>query len=184
MKLLLPLFILLHSSGFSQNADFLLVKKKGRTIQTIFAGRDIAFTTTSGAYINAHINGIKNDTLYLQEYLVQRLLTTLGTWIIDTIGSYHYRFNYRQVAAMGKKEKKGFNLNATGASLLGGGVLLTLASGVVYLADRKNFSPALLGAAAGLGAVGYLLNKSGTKPIIFGKKYTLQYINMSNTKTD
>ena len=184
MKLLLPLFLLLYTSGFSQSADFLQVKKRGRTIQTIFAGRDIAFTTTSGAYINAHINGIKNDTLYLQEYLVQRLPTTLGTWIIDTIGSYHYQFNYKQVAAMGKKEKKGFNLNAAGASLLGGGILITLASGVVYLADRKNFSSSLLIASAGLGAVGYLLYKTGGKPMIFGKKYTLEYMNMSNTKTD
>jgi hypothetical protein len=176
MKLLLPLFLLLSSYCFSQTADFIQVKKNGKTIQTIFAGQDIAFTTTSGAYITAHINGIKHDSLFLQEYITQRLPTTIGTWITDTLGSYHYQFNYKQVAAMGKKEKKGFNLNETG------GVLLTVASGVVYVADKEKFSAPLLLASAGLGAVGYLLLKTGDKPMVFGKKYTLEYMNMSGTK--
>lgn len=181
MKLFLPVLLLIAYTARSQNADFITVKKRGKTFQTIYAGRNIEFSTTSGAYINAFINGIKNDTLYLQEFLVQQLPTTFGTYILDTLGSYHYKFHYKQIAMLGKKPKRGFNVNGSGASLFGGGVLLTLASGVVYLADRKSFSPTLLIASAGLGAFGYFLMKAGNNPVIIGKKYTLHYMNMSNT---
>jgi hypothetical protein len=182
MKLWLPLFLLFPCFGISQSADFILIKKKNKTLQTYFAGREIAFTTTSGSYINAHINGIKNDTLYLQEFLVQRLPTTIGTYILDTMGSYHYKFHYNQIAVVGKNEKKGFNRGGSGASLFGGGILLTLASGVVYIADRKNFSRPLLLAAVGLGGFGYFLLRTGGKGMVIGKPYKLEYINMSNTK--
>lgn len=180
MKLFLPALLFFSLSSFSQTADFIIVKKRSQTIQTIFAGRNIEFVTTSGAYINASINGIKNDTLYLQEFLVQRLLTTFGSYILDTIGSYHYKFHYKQIASLGPKAQKGFNLKGSGASLFSGGVILTLASGVIYLADNKKFSAPLLLAAAGLGTAGYFLMKSGGKPMMIGKKYKLQYMSMQN----
>ncbi len=184
MKFLLPVFLLFNLVCNAQHADFLLVKKKGKTLQTIFAGRDISFVTTSNAYINAHLNGIANDSLFLQEFIVLRLPTTIGTYILDTVGSYHYKFHYNQIAALDKKPQRGFNKTGSGASLFGGGVVLTLASGIIYLIDKKNFSPKLLIAAAGLGTFGYFLVKSGGKGIVIGKKYQLQYMNMSISKPD
>jgi hypothetical protein len=152
-------------------------------MKTFFAGTNIEITTTSGAYINALVNGIKNDTLYLQQFIVQYLPTTFGTYIIDTIGSYHYKFHYNQVKAIGQWKKATFNTKGSGASLFGGGVLLTLASGVVYLVDREKFSAPLLIASAGLAGLGYLWAKSGGKGIVIGKKYKLVYMNMGNSKT-
>lgn len=184
MKFFLPFLLLSCFTTHAQNADFIYVKKNGKTIQTIFASRNIEFTTTSGAYINAYINGIKNDTLYLQEFLVQQLPTTFGTYILDTLGSYRYKFHYTQIAIMGKKKKRGFNTSGSGASLFGGGVLLTAASGVIYLVDRKTFSAPLLIAAAGLGGFGYFLMKVSDRPIYIGKKYKLQYMNMSNASVN
>ncbi len=184
MKFFLPALLFISLSSFSQNADFIVVKKHGKTIQSIFAGRNIEFVTTSGAYINAYINGIKNDTLYLQEFIVQHMLTNFGTYILDTLGSYHYKFHYNQVASLGKKAKRGFNMQGSGASLFGGGIILTLASGVVYLADRDKFSAPLLLASAGLATAGYFLMKSGGHPMLIGKKYTLQYINMGNANSN
>jgi hypothetical protein len=185
MKLFLPaLLLLLSLASQAQNADYILVKKKGKTIQTLFAGRNIELSTTTGAYINALINGIKNDTLFLQEFLVQKLLTTFGTYVLDTLGSYHYKFHYNQISLLGKKPRRGFNLTGSGGSLFGGGVVLALASGVIYLADKKNFSPKLLIASVALSGFGYLLLKSSGKPVIIGKKYTLQYVNMSNSNVN
>ncbi|MBP6024433.1 hypothetical protein [Ferruginibacter sp.] len=152
-------------------------------MKTFFAGTNIEITTTSGAYINALINGIKKDTLYLQQFIVAYLPTTFGTYIIDTIGSYHYKFHYNQVKAIGQWKKATFNTKGSGASLFGGGVLLTVASGVVYLADREKFSAPLLIASAGLAGLGYLWAKSGGKGIVIGKKYKLVYMNMGNSKT-
>jgi len=146
---------------------------------------DIAFTSESGSFINAHINGIKNDTLYLQEFIVRYLPTNIGTYIIDTVGSYRYKYHYNQLAAIGRKEKTNFNVKGSGAALLGGGAVLTLASGIVYVADRKNFSAPLLIASAGLGTLGYFMakGKKHGNAYIIGRKYKLVYMNMSNNKS-
>ncbi len=120
--------------------------------------------------------------MFLQEFIIRYLPTTIGTYIIDTAGSYHYTFHYNQIKAIGRKEKKGFNTKSSGASLFGGGVLLTLASGVVFLVDRKNFSAPLLIASAALGTLGYFWATSGRDGLAIGKKYRLVYMDMSNNK--
>lgn len=164
---------------YAQPSDFIALKKKGKTIRSYYAGTHIEFITHTGAYRNALINRIHNDTLYLQEFEVRLLPTTFGTYIRDTAGSYRFKYHYNQVFSLGPKKQK-FNWSGSGSSLMGGGVLLMLGSGVVYLADRNNFSPGLLGAAAALTGIGYLLNKSGSKGIVPGKRnYTLDYIDIT-----
>ncbi len=184
MKLLLPILLLIPVLSFCQSADFILLKKKNKTIDKFFSGGDISFTSESGAYINAHINGIKNDTLYLQEFIIRYLPTTIGTYIIDTASSYRYKYHYNQIAAIGRKEKTNFNTRGSGAALFGGGALLTLASGVVYVADKEKFSAPLLFTSVGLGTLGYFMSKGkkSGNAIPIGKKYQLVYMDMSNVQ--
>ncbi len=182
MKIILPVLLLISAITQAQSADFLILKKHGKTVETFYAGTNIAFTSTTGAYHDALINQLKNDSLYLQEFITRYLPTTFGTYIIDTMGSYHYQYHYDQIAAMGRKEKKGFDTKGSGAALLGGGVVLTLASGVVYLVDRKKFSAPLLIASAALGTLGYFLAKGHSSGIVIGKKYKLIYMSMSPNK--
>jgi hypothetical protein len=185
MKLLLPILLLISATSFSQSADFIQLKKKNKLVTTFYSGMNISLTAQSGANINALINGIQNDTLYLQEFIIQYLPTTFGTYIIDTVGSYRYKYHYNQVAAIGKKEKTNFNTKGSGAALFGGGALLTLASGVIYVVDRKKFSLPLLLTSVGLGTLGYFLAKGKKNGIamVIGKKYKLVYMNMSIKKT-
>ena len=177
-------FLLFLSVGiaYAQPSDFIILKKKDRTIRSYYAGTQIEFVTTTGAYRNAVITRITNDSIFLQEFIVRQIPTTLGFYITDTAGSYRFAYNYKQIGSIGKQQK-GFNVNGSGAALLGGGVLLTLANGVVYLADRKKFSPALLIASVGLAAVGYVLSKAGSKGIVIGKHhYRLEYIKVTDEK--
>ena len=136
------------------------------------------FTATSGAYIDAQVEKIKNDTLYLREFIIRYLPTTFGTYKVDTAGSFRYQYHYNQVAAIGRKEKTNFNWRGTGGALLGGGILLTLASGVVYLVDRKKFSAPLLIGSVALGTAGYFLSRRKNNSITIGNKYKLVYMNM------
>lgn len=141
-----------------------------------YAGSNIEFVSNTGAYRNAVITKIKNDSIFLKEYIINRIPTTLGFYVIDTAGSFHYEYNYNQIAHFGKVNNK-FNVGGSGATLMGGGILLTLASAVVYVADKKNFSPALMAVAAGLAGVGYLMGKASGKGITIGKNhYHLQYM--------
>lgn len=181
MKFLLYLLLFSPSACLAQEADFIQLKKRGKTIATFYSGSQIAFTAETGAYINAVINGIKNDTLYLQQFVVRRIPTTIGTIIIDTVGSYRYKYHYNQIKAIGLKQKNNFNTRGSGAALFGGGVVLTLASAVVFLAEREKFSPPLLLAAVGLGTAGYFMakGKKGVSGLLIGEKYKLVYMNMS-----
>ncbi len=182
MKSIYFVLLIFSFSAYSQSADFILVKKHGKTIQTIFSGYTITLTTETGATITATINGIKNDTLFLQEYVVRNLPTTIGSYITDTVGSYRYQINYHQIKAIGSKPHKGFDVKGNGGILFSGGVLLTVASGVSYLVDKNKFSAPLLFASMGLGTIGYFLAKGGGNGIVIGKKYQLVYMDMSNTK--
>jgi hypothetical protein len=179
MKCLLAAFLLLSVSAKAQPSDFIILKKKNHTIKTFYAGTNIQFTATNGAYRDALITGIRNDTIYLQEFYILRLPTSYGGFIIDTAGSFRYAYHYNQVKSFGAKAYKGFNVNGSGAALLGGGVLLTLASGVSYLANKDKFSPELLVAAASLGTIGYFMSKAGSKGMVIGKKYRLQYMDVT-----
>jgi hypothetical protein len=181
MRWFLSLLILLAFQARSQNADFIMLKKNGKTVKSFYAGTQIEFISVNGAYRNALIEKISNDSLFLREFIVNRVPTQLGVFITDTAGSYHYSYNYKDIASIGKK-RKGFNLQASGGALLGGGILLTVASGVVYLADRSKFSPQLMIASVGLGGIGYLLTRIGRNGIVIGKHgYSLEYMNLTTS---
>lgn len=179
MKWLLTPLLLIPFFGFTQSSDFIILKKANRAVKYFYAGTHIEFVSSNDAYRDALITDIKNDSIYLQEFYVVRMPTTYGGFIMDTAGSFRYTYHYNQVKSFGKKQKKGFNVSGSGAALLGGGILLTLASGVSYLADKEKFSPQLLGAAVALGTAGYFMSRIGSKGIVIGRKYTLQYMNMS-----
>ena len=182
MKFILSILFFISTDSFAQQADFLILKKHDKKIDTYFAGRNIAFTAISGTHVDALINGIKNDTLYLQEFVVRRLPTVYGAYIIDTAGSYHYKYHYNQIKTIDKKERRGFNLQASGFGLMGGAVLITVGSGIVYLFDRQKFSAPLLIAAVGLGTAGYFMSKDRSHGMTIGKKYKLEYMDMSDKK--
>lgn len=180
-SLLLILSIVLAGQCFAQRSDVIILKKRNKTIDRFYSGKDIAFTTINGAYINANIQGIKSDTLFLKEFIVRTMLTQLGVYIRDTVGVYNLQYHYNEIKIIGK-EKKGFNLSGSAASLMGGGALLMVASGVVYLADREKFSPALLIASASLAGLGFVMAKTTGKGMEIGKKYNLVYLSLSDNK--
>lgn len=179
MKALLPLLVFVSYLSNAQSADFILLKHHNKTLETFYIGSNINFTTTTGAFITANINQIRNDSLYLQQFITRYLPTVFGTYILDTAGSYHYTFHYNQIRAIGLDKPTKFNWSGSGAALLGGGALLTLGSAVVYIADRNKFSAPLLISAVALGTAGYFMSKGNHSGIPIGKKYRLVYMNMS-----
>jgi len=128
--------------------------------------------------MDGQIYAMQHDTVYLQEFLIQRAVTSFGSIITDTVGSFKHKYSYKDIVGMGNAKKQNFDWRGSGAALLGGGTLLALGSGIVYLADREKFSPGLLGAAVGLGTIGYFLAKGKSSGIMIGKKYQLLYMDM------
>lgn len=182
MKWLLFSFLLLNSLTITaQPNDFILLKKNNKTIERFFAGTKIEFTTNTGAYVAADITAIKDDTLFLKELIIKQVPTTLGIYVLDTVGAYYLKYHYNEIKSIGKTGRR-FDFSGSGASLMGGGIVLTVASGIVYLADNKKFSPELLGAAVALTGIGYLMIKSSGKGMVIGKKYSLVYVASADKK--
>ena len=175
---IISFFISIQS--FAQSSDFILFKNKDRTMATWFTGTEIKFTDKSGAYIEGKITAIKHDSLFIKQYIIRQVPAQLGFYVLDTT-YYYYQNNYNQVKSIGKSGRR-FDWAASGGVLMGGGILLTVASGVVFLADNKKFSPELLIAAVGLTGVGYLLSRQSGKGMVIGKKYSLVYIKVSDKK--
>lgn len=134
----------------AQTNDFITLRKKDRVIRTYFVGEHISFLTSNGAFRDAEITAVKNDSIYLQEFLTRKIPTTYGGYILDTAGSFRYAYNYREIHAFGKKQK-GFDIGRSGIALFGGGSVLTLASLAVLAINKDKFSPLLF--SAGLGGV-------------------------------
>ena len=178
--ILIIIFIFTTASVSAQASDFILFKKHDRTVKTYFSGSQITFTNNTGANIEANILAIKNDSLFLQQYITRPVTTAMGFYILDT-SFYYYQYHYKQIAAIGKTGRH-FDWGGSAGVLMGGGLLLTVASGVVYLADNKKFSPELLGASVALFGVGYLLSRTSGKGMVIGKKYSLEYVKATDNK--
>ena len=167
-------------SSFAQS-DLLILKKNNRKVESFFPGSEIDFSTAD-RYYEAYITAVKNDSVFLVQYNVQRVLTTLGVYILDTVSEYHYAVNYHSIISLGKK-RTGFDLNASGAALFGGGILLTTAGLITWIFTKPrteyHASKQLVIGAAALAAIGYFLMKSGKKSMKLGKKYPLTYITMT-----
>ncbi|HMO62365.1 MAG TPA: hypothetical protein PKC39_02950 [Ferruginibacter sp.] len=179
-----PLFILiciacLQPPAMAQQPDFILLKQKNKTVASYFPGSTIRFTSISGAAVDGVITTIRNDSFFLKQYVIRQIPTQLGVYVLDTT-TYHYSYHYTDIAAINKTGRR-FDWASSGAMLLGGGVLLSVAGAVVYLVDKNNFSPELLAASAGLAVAGYFLSRHSYKGMVIGKKFSLHYI---SNKTD
>ena len=181
-------FFLLLIIGFfsyflteAQSSDLLILKKKGRTLQTFFPGNEITFTTST-RYYDGVIQKIDHDSLFLIQYDVKQVPTNLGVYVLDTLGTYPFAVNYKEITGFGKDRNKKFDWSGSGAVLLGGGILITVVGLGTWIFSKPNSqyyaSPYLVGGAALLAVIGYLLIKSAGKGIVLGKKYSLEYISV------
>jgi hypothetical protein len=178
IKLFIFFFLVLFSNICLAQTDFIVLKKNDRTLKTMFAGEEVSFTT-SLRYYSGRIDAVEKDSLYLLEYDVRQIPTNLGVYILDTVATYRSGIYYRDILKIQNK-KRGFNLAASGASLLGGGILLTTIGLGTWLftkeGDQYHASPKLVIGSALLGAAGYVLLKTNGNNYTIGKKYQLQYI--------
>ena len=177
---LLTILLLGTQACIAQN-DLLLLKKNNRTVKSFYPGTHIDFSTGS-RYYEAEITGIKKDSLFLIQYDIRRVYSPmLGLFVSDTVASYPFAVNYKEITALGKEGNK-FNWSGSGAALFGGGALLTTAGLLTWVFSKPDTryyaSPKLVIGAAALTGIGYLLLKTGNKPMKLGKKYTLHYIEL------
>lgn len=175
--LLLPACFFLFVPAFSQQSDFLSLKKGDRTIETYFKGMPVAFIHLNGSAVNGVIENIHNDTVYIIQYDVRMSPTPWGTRVRDTIGHYDLRFHYKEIAAIPKPPAAfEFIRNGTLFMIGGGGYgFLHTFNGLI---QKRKIYPSTLAISGGVAALGFAMRKLRKYYYPVGKKYQLQYIKM------
>jgi len=182
MRLLFILSVaFLYATTCVAQNDLLILKKNNRTIQSFFPGSEIDFSTDV-RYYEGQITDIKRDSVFLVQFDIRHVYSpNLGVFVLDTVSEYHFAINYKEIISLGKS-RKNFDWNASGATLFGGGALLTTAGLITWIFAKPNTRyyarPQLVIGAAALAAIGYVLLKTGNKTMKLGKKYTLHYIKL------
>lgn len=182
MRFFLLLFLILGFAniGFGQN-DLLVLKKNNRVIKSYYPDSEIKFIS-DGLPMEGYITSIARDTIFLIQYDVRQRYTNLGVYVLDTVARYRFSVAFGSISAL-IKERSSF-LGASGAALLGGGVVLTTAGLLTWVLakpDTRYYArPELVIGAATAALVGYAMIKlSGSNQLKLGKKYTLSYIRMN-----
>lgn len=173
--------ILLSIASCKAQSDILILKKNLKTIRTFFPGSEINVSTTEGYYYGK-VTSINRDSIFLIQYDIRQIPSNLGVYFLDTVASYRFAINYKNITAFNKRYSNKFDWSGSGSALLGGGILLTTVGLSTWIFAKPNTryyaSPYLIGGAAALAGIGYLILKSGTKGMVLGKKYSLEYISV------
>ena len=155
-----------------------MLKKKSKVIQTWFGGQHIYVQLNNRSWINALINKIQLDTLYLQPFATPIVLNRFGMPVTDTVfyGVIHVAVN--NLHAFPKNEtlpyvKNGFILQVGGAGYLLLNLINTLSNNEPVFGD-KNISK--ISIAAAVLAIGTIIHKTHKPNYIIGKKYRVEYI--------
>lgn len=172
------LLIFLLISKFSISQDFIVLKKKSRVIQTWFGGQHIYVQLNNGSWVNALINKIQLDSLYLQPFATPVVINRFGMPVTDTVFYGEMTVAVNILHAFPKNESMPYIKNGLILQLGGGGYLLlnvinTLSNNQPVFGN-KNISKVSL--AAAVLAIGTIIHKTHKSNYIIGKKYQVEYI--------
>lgn len=183
--LLVTLLIALTSLCYSQQTDFIVLKKwNNRTVKTLAVGSFLSARTHNGFELNGFITAILNDSIYLRQQDTRLVGTEFGS-VVDTVW-YNLGLDYREIAVFNYKRdnawrnKKGFAVITIPRLMLIGGVGF-LALELINSAYRKeslsehNKLP-ILAVAAGIAVAGYMIPRIQKNRNKAGGKYKVVYV--------
>jgi len=179
----LLIFCFYSITGFTQQSDFIVLKKKNnKTLKTYYPGSFIKGKTYSGFEINGHIDNISNDTIYLTQTSVQQYASRLGVPFLDTV-VYRLAIPYNSIEEFYFKKEKGFRQITIPGILTraGFGYAILETVNVAYRGDKFSENGHLQSIAAGVavggaGVIWSLINKANKKA---GAKYRVIYMKYS-----
>lgn len=168
-SILTLLFLSIACIAFSQQSDFIILKKKNnRTVKTYAKGSFLSGRMNNGFEVHGYISAIRNDSIYLTQQDIRMMGTELGS-TLDTF-KYAVAFDYHQILRYYIKDgdyygrPTGFSvLSVPGLMVIGGvGFLFLETVNTIYRKESFSDHDRLLSMsiAAGIAAAGYFWNKA------------------------
>lgn len=186
MKILLSICLLLFGgTAFSQQADFIVLKKKNnRTLKTYYAGSFISAVTYGGFQINGWIKDIRNDSIIIRQEELRQFQQEFGM-VLDTL-VYTIVIDYREIKQWNYTRgytwggRKGFVQVAVPKILMIGGtgfIVLELVN-TAYRKESLNEGNKLssLAIAGGVALAGLGMEALQNRNKKVGKKYQVVYV--------
>lgn len=176
--LLLLSFLFIFHKAFSQQSDFISLKKNGRTIKNYFTGSSFEFVHANGSMVSGFINRIYKDTLYMYLYDIRMTPTPWGTRFADTVGKYDLKYSFKEIVAI-PKPGKGFEFIRNGSIFMIGGVGYAALHTINGLIQKSKIEPSVLAISGGVALVGFTMRKLRKYYYTIGKKYTIEYVQLT-----
>jgi hypothetical protein len=177
--------LLFGGTAFSQQADFIVLKKKNnRTLKTYYAGSFISAVTYGGFQINGWIKDIRNDSIIIRQEELRQFQQEYGM-VLDTL-VYTIVIDYREIKQWNYTRgytwggRKGFVQVAVPKILMIGGtgfIVLELVN-TAYRKESLNEGNKLssLAIAGGVALAGLGMEALQNRNKKVGKKYQVVYV--------
>ncbi|NML19960.1 hypothetical protein HHL16_03695 [Pseudoflavitalea sp. G-6-1-2] len=191
-SILTLLFLSFTILSFSQESDFIILKKKNnRTVATYTAGSFLSCKMHNGFELHGFISKISNDSIYVMQQEIRMFGTEFGS-TLDTV-FYRLAFDYRQIKRFNYEKgtdrfgrASGFSvISAPGLMMVGGVGFIALES-INTLIRGDSFSDnnklVSLGIAAGVAAAGYFWMLQKTRKENSNGKMKVVYVKAGSIK--
>ncbi|MBV9986807.1 MAG: hypothetical protein JO301_03960 [Chitinophagaceae bacterium] len=175
-KLLLPALLFCHVLVKAQS-DLLVMKQRGRPVQTWVKGSFFNFQFVNKQWIQGRIREMRNDSLLIDVMVFRSVLTRFGVPAIDTGRVGILKFHVREVYAMPKRrlQSGAFSDGALLQVGSGGFIFLNIFNSLTHgEAVFGGNNPSALGIAAGIFGIGTLISLTHKDYVVLGKKFSLE----------
>lgn len=164
----------------AQKGHLLLLKDRGVTIRSFSVGDYVNFQFSNGQWLTAYVTAIKEDTIQINQFALQRVMTMFGTYGEDTLKLGKMLLHINEIKAFAKDRGHYNSVITNGTFLQVGGLgymLLNVANSLIKndpVLEQKNI-PKLIGGAVAVVA-GKLLQKANPNYRPIGKRYSLEIL--------
>ncbi|MBS1731452.1 MAG: hypothetical protein JSS67_11865 [Bacteroidetes bacterium] len=182
MKIFFTILLISYLQPSFAQQDFMILQKRGKTINRFFPGNSISFYTTDGFLISGILKKCQHDSIFMDIPVTNSIQTLFGN-VLDTTGYNYYKTNIKNIGIFPAKR---FTAAKAGNLLVKAGVLVSS----IFLINKINidnnpnasYAVGILSAAAINVAMAFITPFHDRLPQGYkiGKKYKLIFMNVSN----
>lgn len=178
--LLSLLFACFCTPTMAQKGRLLLLKDRGVTIRSFGVGDYIHFQFSNSQWMTAYVSEIKEDSIRINQFALQRTMSSFGTYGEDTLKLGRMMLEISEIKALAKDRGHYNSVLTNGAYLQAGGlgyILLNITNSLIKkdpVLEQKNI-PKLI--AGGIAVVaGKLIRRANPNYRPIGKRFSLDIL--------
>ena len=161
-------------------SQILLLKDKGIVVHSYTVGDHIDFEFSNKQWLKGYIDWIRNDSVQINQYALQPIITMFGTYGQDTLKLGKLAFHINEMIAFPREKGYYNSVFTNGAFLITGGVgylglnIINSLSNKDPILANDNL-PKLIGGLL-VWAGGVIIHKSNPNYRPIGKRYTVELL--------